>query len=166
MLEGEDIGMADPMGIVVVNAAEQSFDYIGLPEGIYPIVEATLYLATAPKSNSAGAYFKAMKVLQEQGQVSVPRHLQDSNRDAEIGHGQGYAYPHAFEGHYTPQQYLPNRLLGTYFYQPSGEGFEAQVAKRLEKWREAQRKALGIEHHEDLAELDQEKILALKKAIK
>ncbi|MDK1027923.1 MAG: AAA family ATPase [Anaerolineae bacterium] len=166
ILAGEDIGMADPMGIVVVNAAAQSFDYIGLPEGIYPIVEATLYLATAPKSNSAGAYFKAMKVLQEQGQVSVPRHLQDSNRDAEIGHGQGYAYPHAFEGHYTPQQYLPNRLLGTYFYQPSGEGFEAQVAKRLEKWREAQRKALGIEHHEDLAELDQEKILALKKAIK
>ncbi|MGZ9234948.1 MAG: replication-associated recombination protein A, partial [Anaerolineales bacterium] len=72
ILAGEDIGLADPMGLVVVSSAAQAFDYIGLPEGIYPIVEATLYLATAPKSNSAGAYFKAMKKIEEEGQVSVP----------------------------------------------------------------------------------------------
>ncbi|MFN8460359.1 MAG: hypothetical protein U0X93_01110 [Anaerolineales bacterium] len=61
ILAGEDIGLADPMGLIVASSAAQAFDFIGLPEGIYPIVEATLYLATAPKSNSAGAYFSAMK---------------------------------------------------------------------------------------------------------
>src|SRR3972149_3015075 len=117
------------------------FDYIGLPEGIYPIVEATLYLATAPKSNSAGAYFKAMKKIEDEGQVSVPRHLMDGNRDAEaMGHGKDYDYPHEHEGHFIPQQYLPKRLMGTYFYTPSPEGYEAKVLSRLEMWREAQRK--------------------------
>ncbi len=167
ILAGEDIGLADPMGLVVANSAAQAFDYIGLPEGVYPIVEATLYLATAPKSNSAGSYFKAMKKLQEEGQVSVPRHLQDGNRDAAAtGHGKDYVYPHEFEGHYIPQQYLPKRLLGTYFFQPSGEGYESQVAMRLEKWREAQREALGIKRREDLPELSEETIKALKRGLK
>jgi len=167
ILAGEDIGLADPMGLVVANSAAQAFDYIGLPEGVYPIVEATLYLATAPKSNSAGAYFKAMKKLQDEGQVSVPRHLQDGSRDAAaMGHGKDYVYPHEFEGHYTPQQYLPKRLLGTYFYQPSEEGYEAQVTARLEMWREAQRKALGIERREDVPELMQDEINALKRNLK
>jgi putative ATPase len=167
ILAGEDIGLADPMGLVVANSAAQAFDYIGLPEGVYPIVEATLYLATAPKSNSAGAYFKAMKKLQDEGQVSVPRHLQDSNRDAEaMGHGKDYVYPHEFEGHYTPQQYLPKRLLGTYFYQPSEEGYESQVVARLEMWREAQRKALGIDRREDVPELSEDAIKDLKRQLK
>ncbi len=167
ILAGEDIGLADPMGLVVANSAAQAFDYIGLPEGVYPIVEATLYLATAPKSNSAGAYFKAMKKLQDEGQVSVPRHLQDGNRDAAAtGQGKDYVYPHEFEGHYTPQQYLPKRLLGTYFYQPSEEGYEAQVTARLEMWREAQRKALGIERREDVPELNEDAIKSLKRQLK
>jgi len=167
ILAGEDIGLADPMGLVVANSAAQAFDYIGLPEGVYPIVEATLYLATAPKSNSAGAYFKAMKKLEEEGQVSVPRHLMDGNRDAEaMGHGKDYVYPHEFEGHYTPQQYLPKRLLGTYFYQPSEEGYEAQVVARLEMWREAQRKALGIERREDVPEMSEAEIQTMKRKIK
>jgi len=167
ILAGEDIGLADPMGLVVANSAAQAFDYIGLPEGVYPIVEATLYLATAPKSNSAGAYFKAMKKLEEEGQVSVPRHLMDNNRDAEaIGHGKDYVYPHEFEGHYTPQQYLPKRLLGTYFYQPSEEGYETQVVARLEMWREAQRKALGIERREDVPEMSEAEIQTMKRKIK
>jgi len=166
ILAGEDIGLADPMGLVVANSAAQAFDYIGLPEGVYPIVEATLYLATAPKSNSAAAYFKAMKKLEEEGQVSVPRHLQDANRDAVTGQGKDYVYPHDFEGHYVPQQYLPKRLLGTYFYQPSQEGYEAQVNARLERWREAQRQALGVERREDLPDLSQEEINVLKRSIK
>jgi putative ATPase len=166
ILAGEDIGLADPMGLVVANSAAQAFDYIGLPEGVYPIAEATLYLATAPKSNSAGAYFKAMKKLQDEGQVSVPRHLQDANRDAVTGHGKDYVYPHEFEGHYTPQQYLPKRLLGTYFYQPSEEGYESQVVARLEMWREAQRKALGIDRREDLPELSEDAIKDLKRQLK
>ncbi|MCP4142168.1 MAG: AAA family ATPase [Chloroflexi bacterium] len=164
ILAGEDIGLADPMGLVVANAAAQAFDFVGMPEGIYSIVEATLYLATAPKSNSTGAYFKALKRLEDQGQISVPNHLKDNNRDAEaLGHGKGYIYPHTEEGHYAPQQYLPKRLLGTYFYAPSTEGYEAEVAARLEAWREAQRKALGIEEFDFAPELGEEKIKNMKR---
>lgn len=167
ILAGEDIGLADPMGLVMASSAAQAFDFIGLPEGIYPIVEATLYLATAPKSNTATSYFSAMKILEESGQVSVPRHLMDGNRDAAaMGHGKDYIYPHEEEGHFTPQQYLPRRLLGTYFYKPSGEGYESQVAARLEMWREAQRKALGIDKHEELSPLTEEKIQEMKRRIK
>jgi putative ATPase len=167
ILAGEDIGLADPMGLVIASSAAHAFDYIGLPEGVYPIVEATLYLATAPKSNSATAYFKAMQKLEEQGQVSVPLHLMDGSRDAAaMGHGKDYVYPHDEEGHFTPQQYLPKRLLGTYFYKPSGEGYEAQVAARLEMWREAQRKALGIERREEIPDLSEEKIQEMKRKIR
>jgi putative ATPase len=167
VLAGEDIGLADPMGILVATSAAEAFDYIGLPEGVYPIVEATLYLATAPKSNSAGAYFKAMQKIEDEGQVSVPRHLMDANRDGEaMGHGKDYVYPHEFDGHFIPQQYLPMRLLGTYFFRPSGEGYEVQVAARLEMWREAQRKALGIEHTEQIPDLDEQKIQEMKRRIR
>lgn len=167
ILAGEDIGLADPMGLVVVSSAAQAFDFIGLPEGIYPIVEATLYLATAPKSNSAGAYFSAMKKIEDEGQVSVPRHLMDGNRDAAaLGHGKDYVYPHEHEGHFTPQQYLPKRLLGTYFYSPSQEGYEAQVTARLEMWRDAQRKALGITKVENLPAMSEEQIVEMKRKIR
>ena len=167
ILAGEDIGLADPMGIVVAASAAQAFDYIGLPEGVYPLVEATLYLSTAPKSNSAGAYFKAMQKIEEEGQTSVPRHLMDANRDAEaLGHGKDYVYPHEFEGHFIPQQYLPKRLLGTYFYKPSEQGYESQVVRRLEMWREAQRQALGIERREDVPDLSEETIQEMKRRIK
>jgi putative ATPase len=167
ILAGEDIGLADPMGLVVASSAAQAFEFIGLPEGIYPIVEATLYLATAPKSNSAGAYFAAMKKIEDEGQVSVPRHLMDGNRDAAaMGHGKDYVYPHDLEGHFTPQQYLPKRLLGTYFYSPSQEGYEAQVISRLELWREAQRKALGITKVENVPAMNEEQIQEMKRKIK
>lgn len=167
ILAGEDIGLADPLGLVVASSAMQAFEFIGLPEGIYPIVEATLYLATAPKSNTAGAYFKAMKKIEEEGQVSVPRHLMDSNRDAAaMGHGKDYVYPHEQEGHFTPQQYLPKRLLGTYFYSPSQEGYESQVTTRLEMWREAQRKALGITEVKHIPDMSEEQIVEMKRKIK
>jgi putative ATPase len=145
ILAGEDIGLADPMGLVVANAAAQAFEYVGLPEGVYPIVEATLYLSTAPKSNSAVAYFQAYKLVEDEGKVSVPRHLQDANRDAAaLGHGEGYIYPHAEPGHHVGQQYLPTALLGTYFYTAGTEGYETAVQDRLARWRAAQEKALGL----------------------
>jgi putative ATPase len=163
ILAGEDIGLGDPLGLLVASAAAQAFDYIGLPEGIYPIVEATLYLATASKSNSAGAYFKAFQLVEEQGITDVPRHLQDANRDARaLGHGQGYQYPHTDPDHFLPQQYLPAPLLGTYFYQPSSQGYEAQVVERLARWREAQRQALGITRSEVLPDLAEETIKGIK----
>ena len=163
ILAGEDIGLGDPLGLVVANAAAQAFDYVGLPEGIYPIVEATLYLATAPKSNSAGAYFKAFQLIEDEGKTGVPQHLQDANRDAKaLGHGKGYQYPHENPDHFLPQQYLPRPLLGTYFYQPSAQGYEAQVGERLARWRDAQRQALGITQTENLPDLSQETIQEIK----
>ena len=139
ILAGEDIGLADPQGLVIATSAATAFEYIGLPEGIYPIVEATLYLATAPKSNSTSAYFKVRQIIEEEGMGQVPTHLMDSNRDAKgFGHGQGYQYPHAFPEHFVAQQYLPDGYTGQIFYQPSDQGYEAQIMDRLEKWRKEQ----------------------------
>ncbi len=139
VLASEDIGLADPMGIVVANAAAQNFEYIGMPEGWYPIVEATLYLATAPKSNSATAYFIVQDEIAENGAKPVPMHLMDPSRDAKgFGHGQGYDYPHSHEGHWTPQQYLPDDLVGRHFYEPSDQGYEKAVQARLQAWRDGQ----------------------------
>jgi len=144
ILAGEDIGLADPMGLVVANAAAQAFEFIGLPEGIFPITEATLYLSTAPKSNSGLAYYEALKHIQENGAGHVPIHLMDSSRDAKsLGHGKGYQYPHLFPGHFTSQQYLPDSVLGTVFYKPSSEGYEASVNERLARWRQAQAEGLA-----------------------
>ena len=160
---GEDIGLADPMGLVVANAAAQAFDFIGLPEGIYPIVEAVLYLSTAPKSNSAGAYFKAYDLIEKSGRTGVPNHLKDASRDRKaLGHGKGYRYPHAHPDHFLPQQYLPDDVLGTYFYHPSTQGYETEVDERLTRWREAQRKALNIKSTEEIPDLTEQEIQSIK----
>jgi putative ATPase len=163
ILAGEDIGLADPMGLVVANAAAQAFEYVGLPEGIFPIVEATLYLATAPKSNTATSYFKAFQLIEDEGKTEVPIHLRDDSRDGfALGHGKGYQYPHMDPDHFLPQQYLPKPLLGTYFYGPSNQGYELEVANRLARWREAQRQALGITSFENVPDLSEETIKEIK----
>jgi putative ATPase len=144
ILAGEDIGLAAPTGLLVAVSAAYAYEYIGLPEGIFPIVEATLYLATAPKSNSTLGYFKALEVVEKQGVFPIPTHLMDSSRDSRtLGHGQGYQYPHEFPGHFVPQQYLPTELLGTVFYSPSEQGLEGQTAERLARWRKAQAEVLA-----------------------
>ncbi len=163
ILACEDVGLGDPMGLVVAASAASAFEYVGLPEGIYPLVEATLYLATAPKSNSAGAYFKAYKRIEESGAGEVPSHLKDASRDAEaLGHGKGYEYPHEFAEHHVGQQYLPDALLGTYFYRPSSQGYEAQIEDRLARWRAAQRKALGIEETEEPPDLPEVEVARIR----
>jgi putative ATPase len=164
ILASEDIGLADPIGLVVASAAMQAFEFIGLPEGIFPIVEATIYLATAPKSNSAMSYFKAYKLLEEEGVVEVPHHLKDANRDAKaLGHGENYQYPHEHPGHHIGQQYLPQELLGRYFYKPSDQGYETEVNHRLEQWRNAQRRALGTEESTDLPDLSEAQVEEIKR---
>jgi len=150
ILASEDIGLADPRAILVANAAAQNFEYIGLPEGLYPIAEATLYLATAPKSNSVGAYFEALKEIETNGAKPVPIHLMDPSRDAKgFGHGQGYDYPHNHEDHWIPQQYLPDGLEGRQFYHPSSIGYEVEIAERLKRWREDQARVRGKSSSED-----------------
>jgi putative ATPase len=150
ILAGEDIGLADPHGLQVAVAAAQAFEFIGLPEGVFPMVEATLYLATAPKSNSAVQFFEVRSLIEKDGVGQVPVHLMDSNRDAKgLGHGKGYQYPHAFEGHFIPQQYLPPHLLGKHFYQPSDQGYEALIAQRLAEWRKQQAEKFSKQEEKD-----------------
>lgn len=164
ILASEDIGMADPMGITVAASALQSYEFIGMPEGVYPLAQATIYLATAPKSNSAGAYFKAYQLVEERGLIEVPDHLKDANRDAKaLGHGVGYQYPHSEPGHHVGQQYLPKDLLGTYFYLPSVEGYEQEVADRLARWRQAQREALEIDQTTEIPDLAEDEVQSLKR---
>ena len=107
-----------------------------------------------------------MKQVEAEGKVDVPSHLQDANRDAKaLGHGQGYQYPHEFEGHHIPQNYLPDAIKGMRFYEPSDQGYETQVADRLERWRKAVEQALSIEPHAGPQVTEQE-IIGLKKLLK
>ena len=164
ILASEDIGLADPQGLIVAAAAMHSYEFIGLPEGVYPIVEATLYLATAPKSNTATAYFKAYQLLEQRGVIQVPKHLQDGSRDAAaLGHGEGYEYPHSHPEHHIGQGYLPPALWGTYFYSPSDQGYEAGVQERLERWRKAQQAALEIEDTHQVPELTEAEVEQIKR---
>jgi len=143
ILAAEDIGLADPQAIAVAASCARALEWVGLPEAQYHLAEATLYLATAPKSNSCGAYWRALAQVEAEGKVDVPRHLQDANRDAEgLGHGDGYLYPHAFHGHWVPQLYLPESLRGKVFYQPGTEGYEARIRDDVARRREAQLAAL------------------------
>ncbi len=136
ILAAEDIGLADPHALVVVSAAAQALEWVGLPEGVYHLAEATLYLATAPKSNSTKAYFAARDaVRQNPNPDDVPPHLKDPSRDGKaLGHGQGYRYPHRAAGHFVRQQYLPDALQGARFYRPSDQGYEREIAQRLAQW--------------------------------
>ncbi|NMB55596.1 MAG: AAA family ATPase [Leptolinea sp.] len=135
VLASEDIGMADPRGLMVATSAVTAFEFIGMPEGVYPITEATLYLSTAPKSNSATAIYDVMDLIRREGMGTVPAHLMDASRDAAgFGHGKGYLYPHNFPGHFIPQDYLPDSVAGRRFYEPSDQGYEKEVADRLTYW--------------------------------
>ncbi len=134
ILACEDIGMADPRALQVCTAAASAFDYVGMPEGYYPIAEAVLYCSTAPKSNSACGIFSAMDKIKKEGAGPVPTHLMDASRDAQaLGHGKGYLYPHNFPEHHIKQQYLPKSVSGG-FYLPSDQGYEKVIRERMERW--------------------------------
>ena len=138
ILACEDIGMADPRALQIAMAASNAFDYVGMPEGYYPIAEAVLYCATAPKSNSALGIFNAMDQIKKEGAGPVPTHLMDANRDAQaLGHGKGYLYPHNFPEHHVKQQYLPKSVDGG-FYVPSDQGYEKIIRERMERWKKSQ----------------------------
>lgn len=136
ILASEDVGNADPQALVVATAAARALEWVGLPEAQYALAQATLYLATAPKSNSAQAYFQALADVRGQPGGEVPQHLKDPSRDASrLGHGRGYLYPHDYPGHYVPQSYLPPELAGRSYYRPKGQGYEEEISRRLEAWR-------------------------------
>ena len=142
----EDVGLADPNAIVVVTSDAQAFNMVGMPEGCYHLTHAALYLSTAPKSNSALAFFDALKGVEEESRAAeVPNHLRDASRDSkEFGHGQGYMYPHAYREHWVAQQYLPAELQGKIFYQPTDIGYEAKIKDNLERHRELQLESVDV----------------------
>jgi len=136
---GEDIGLADPQAIVVVEACAAAFERVGLPEGLYPLAQAALYLAGAEKSNSLLGFFDALKSVKTANKQQVPAHLRDGNRDGKaFGDGAGYRYPHAYADHWVAQQYLPKGLQGEVFWQPGQLGWEGALRQRLQQRRAAQ----------------------------
>ena len=140
---GEDVGMADPQAITIVTGCWNAFERIGMPEGRFPLAQAAIYLATAPKSNSAFAFFDALETVEKEQEAEVPNHLRDGNRDKEgFGHGQGYLYPHAYRDHWVAQQYLPDALQGKVFYQPGDSGYEQKIQEEVARRREAQLAAM------------------------
>ncbi|MEL6552609.1 MAG: AAA family ATPase [Cyanobacteria bacterium J06621_11] len=139
ILAGEDVGMADPNAVVVVTGCADAFDRVGMPEGRYPLAQATLYLATAPKSNSVMAFFDALAAVKQEREDDVPNAMRDATRDKKgFGHGASYLYPHAYRDHWVAQQYLPGSLQGQVFYQPSAQGYEASIQQQVARRREAQ----------------------------
>ncbi|MFP4643420.1 MAG: AAA family ATPase [Spirochaetales bacterium] len=139
VLASEDIGLADPHALGIVESAAAAFDRVGMPEGQYHLTHAALYLSTAPKSNSTLGYFDAVKAIEEETRREIPKHLRDANRDAAgFGHGEGYRYPHAYRDHWVAQAYLPEDLAERVFYHPSKEGYEARVGAEVQRKRELQ----------------------------
>ena len=139
----EDVGNADPQALGLAVAADAAFQRMGLPEGVLPLTQIVTYLATAPKSNAAlVAYGGARKDVVDQGTLPVPGKLRNAPTRAmkEWGYGEGYRYPHDFEGAYVPEQYLPDALAGRRYYVPKGAGAEAAILERLERLRGPQRK--------------------------
>ncbi|HVW25180.1 MAG TPA: replication-associated recombination protein A [Polyangiaceae bacterium] len=135
----EDIGNADPRALTIAVAADQAFHRLGMPEGLYPIAHACLYLATAPKSGSVGRAFKgARDLIRERGALPVPKKLRNAPTRLmkDEGYGEGYRYAHDYEGSYVPgETYLPDEAVGARFYEPSREGYEQTIAERLARWR-------------------------------
>jgi putative ATPase len=130
----EDVGNADPQALVVAMAAVQAVQFVGLPEARIPLAEAVTYVASAPKSNAAYlAIDRALADVRSRDCGVVPAHLRDAHYKgaASLGHGQSYLYPHDYPNHFTPQQYLPDKLRQAHYYEPSGLGEEKRLREYL-----------------------------------
>lgn len=131
----EDVGLADPMALVLAQAAHQVAEFIGWPEARIPIAEAAIYIATANKSNSAyKAIDAALEDVRSGRTLPVPEHLRDGSYTGakRLGHGSGYQYAHDGEGHFVPQNYLTEMRR---YYEPTEQGVEKKIKERVEKWR-------------------------------
>jgi len=138
----EDVGNADPMAIVMANAALQISEFVGLPECKIPLAQAAVYIACAPKSNAAYlGIAKAMEDVETDRLQEVPEHLKDASYHGakKLGHGDGYKYAHSFPGHYVKQEYMPK---DTVYYQPTNIGQEASIKQRLDSIRRNRQKAV------------------------
>ena len=133
----EDIGEADPMSLILANAAKDTYDFLGSPEGEIALAQLTVHLATAPKSNAVyRAYGAAMKAAKETGALSPPMHIRNAPTRLmkDLGYGKGYAYDHDQAEGFSGQDYFPDELDRQTFYTPKGEGAEARIKERLDRW--------------------------------
>jgi len=143
-MAAEDIGLADPEALKLAVAAREAFHMLGPPEGYLPLAQMVVYLATAPKSNSAKvALSAALDAAREHPAEGVPLHVRNAPTGLmkELGYGAGYQYAHDAPEAYIPQEYLPERLRGSRFYEPGPFGFEKEIAKRLAWWEDLRRRA-------------------------
>ncbi len=135
----EDVGLADPMALQVATAAAKAVEFVGMPEAQIPLAEAVLYIATAPKSNSVvSGIGSAMDFVRNNNTGTVPMHLRDAHYKGakDLGHGEGYKYPHSYPGNFVKQNYLPEGLEDLKFYNPGKEGREGRMADYLKHLKE------------------------------
>jgi putative ATPase len=140
----EDVGLADPQALRLAIAARDAYHFLGSPEGELALAEAAVYLATAPKSNRVYTAWKAaLAAARETPAAPVPLHIRNAPTGLmkELGYGAGYQYAHDVPEAYIPQEYLPEVLQGTAFYEPGSFGFEREIAKRLSWWAERRERA-------------------------
>jgi putative ATPase len=145
-MSAEDIGLADPEALKLAVAARDAYRMLGPPEGYLPLAEMVIYLATAPKSNSSyRALWAAMEAAKRTPAAPVPLHIRNAPTGLmkELGYGAGYQYAHDAKDAYIPQEYLPDTLAGTVFYEPGPFGFEKDIAKRLAWWAELRDRNAG-----------------------
>ncbi|KUF07207.1 replication-associated recombination protein A [Leucobacter sp. G161] len=138
----EDVGLADPQALTIAVAAAQATQLIGLPEARIPLAEATIYIATAPKSNAVISAIDAAIADVKAGRFGpVPKPLRDAHYPGakKLGHGKGYRYPHADPRGVVTQQYLPDEIVDAHYYQPTTHGNEREISERLEKIRRISR---------------------------
>ncbi len=133
----EDIGEADPMSLVLANAAKDTYDFLGSPEGEIALAQLVVHLACAPKSNAVyTAYSAAMKAAKETGSLMPPAHIRNPTTRLmrDLGYGKGYAYDHDAPDGFSGQNYFPDEMDRRTFYKPKGDGSEARIKERLERW--------------------------------
>ena len=134
----EDIGNADPYALQTALTAMESYRFLGPPEGELALAQASVYLSTAPKSNSIySAYKNVRTTIKKTGALAVPLHIRNAPTKLmhSLGYGKGYEYAHDYKDAFVPQEYLPEKLQSKIFYFPTGRGYEAVIKKRLDKWR-------------------------------
>jgi putative ATPase len=142
----EDIGLADPQGVVQALAAKDTYDFLGSPEGELALAQAVVYLATAPKSNAVYvAYKSAMRAAKQHGSLAPPKHILNAPTKLmeQEGYGEGYAYDHDAEEGFSGQDYFPEAMGRQQFYDPPERGFEREIRKRLAYWEGLRRKRGG-----------------------
>ncbi len=148
----EDVGLADPTALIQALAAKDAYQFLGSPEGELAIVQAVIYLATAPKSNAAySAEKKAKRLAKETGSLTPPKHILNAPTSlmAEMGYGEGYQYDHRTEEGFSGQNYFPEGIARSTLYEPSKRGFEAEINKRLAHWARLRAKDAGAARDAD-----------------